>query len=110
MGRRIDGREPEAICRLGIVQVMEGRKVLESLTVEENLRIGGYSRRDHDGVRRDMRMIYDYFPRLVERRGGLAGDPSRGGHEMLAVGRPLVVQPPLLLPAQPALGLRRVWV
>src|SRR5258708_35107990 len=81
MGRRIDGREPEAICRLGIVQVMEGRKVLESLTVEENLRIGGYSRRDHDGARRDMRMIYDYFPRLVERRGAPAGDPSRGGQQ-----------------------------
>src|SRR5713101_3676731 len=67
-GRRIDGLDPEDICRLGIVQVMEGRKVLESLTVEENLKIGGYTRRDPDGVKTDMRMIYDYFPRLVERR------------------------------------------
>ena len=65
LGRRIDGQDPEDICRLGIVQVMEGRKVLESLTVEENLRIGGYTRRDPDGVRQDMQMIYDYFPRLV---------------------------------------------
>ncbi len=73
MERRIDGRDPEDICRLGIVQVMEGRKVLESLTVEENLKIGGYTRRDADGAKMDMQMIYDYFPRLVERRHQLAG-------------------------------------
>ena len=56
-GKRIDGRDPEEICRLGIVQVMEGRKVLESLTVDENLKIGGYSRRDGDGVQRDMKWV-----------------------------------------------------
>src|SRR5262249_53711085 len=72
-GKRIDGLDPEDICKLGIVQVMEGRKVLESLTVEENLRIGGYTRRDTEGVRQDMAMIYDYFPRLVERRNQVAG-------------------------------------
>src|SRR6185503_12430459 len=59
MGQRIDGRDPEDICRLGIVQVMEGRKVLESLTVEDNLNIGAYTRRDPDGVKADMEMIYD---------------------------------------------------
>src|SRR6266511_826657 len=93
MGRRIDGRDPEAICRLGIVQVMEGRKVLESMTVEENLRIGGYSRRDSDGVRRDMQMIYDYFPRLVERREQLAGYLSGGEQQMLVIGRALMAAP-----------------
>src|SRR4249919_2062623 len=60
MERRIDGMDPEDICRRGIVQVMEGRKVLETLTVEENLKIGAYTRRDRDGVQRDMKMIYDY--------------------------------------------------
>src|SRR5262245_51033104 len=73
MGKRIDGRDPEVICRQGIVQVMEGRKVLESMTVEENLRIGGYSRRDPDGVRGEMKMIYEYFPRLIEWREAVAG-------------------------------------
>src|SRR2546426_73377 len=67
MGRRIDGMDPDRICRLGILQVMEGRKVRESLTVEENLRIGGYTRRDPNGVAHDFQMIYEYFPRLVER-------------------------------------------
>src|SRR2546423_11064890 len=61
VGRRIDGRDPEEICRLGIVQAMEGRKVLESLTVEENLRIGGFTRRDPHGLPRDMQRIYDSF-------------------------------------------------
>src|SRR5258706_12315517 len=71
MGRRIDGRDPEAICRLGIVQVMEGRKVLETMTVEENLRIGGYAPRDAGGGPRDMQMIYGYVPRLGEQREDL---------------------------------------
>src|SRR3979411_3227045 len=61
MGRRIDGRDPEAICRLGIVQVMEGRKVLESITVEENLRLGGYSRRGPGGGRPGTRVEYNQF-------------------------------------------------
>src|SRR5438309_972698 len=109
MGRRIDGLDPEDICRRGIVQVMEGRKVLETLTVEENLRIGGYTRRDADGIQQDLKMIYEYFPILVTRRHQVAGYLSGGEQQMLVIGRALMARPKLCCWTSRHWVSRRSW-
>src|SRR5437762_11519639 len=96
-GRRITGRATEDIVRLGIAHVPEGRGTFLELTVEENLRLGAYLRRDRDRVASDVERIYRYFPRLKERLGQQAGTLSGGEQQMLAVSRALLLRPRLLL-------------
>jgi branched-chain amino acid transport system ATP-binding protein len=104
-GDDIGGRDPDWIVRRGIGHVPEGREVFPLLTVEENLRMGAYTRRDREGVARDLQMVYAYFPILAERRQQEAGLLSGGQQQMLAIGRALLSRPKLMLMDEPSLGL-----
>jgi len=103
-GRDVAGWRAERVAALGLVQVPEGRQVLAPLTVEENLLLGAYTRRDR-GVRADLAAVYERFPRLSERRGQIAGSLSGGEQQMLAIGRALMSRPKLLMLDEPSLGL-----
>ena len=104
-GARIEGRATESIVRLGVAHVPDGRGTFVNLSVEENLRLGAYTRRDKAEVEADFERIYGYFPRLKERRRQQAGTLSGGEQQMLAVSRALMLRPRLLLLDEPSFGL-----
>jgi branched-chain amino acid transport system ATP-binding protein len=110
MREPIHRKDPGEVVRRGIVQVMEGRRVFEHLTVEENLQTGAYTRRESQAARGDLDLVYTYFPRLQERRGFKAGYISGGEQQMLAIGRALMARPKLMLLDEPSMGLAPMLV
>ena len=108
-GQDIAGAEPDRVVREGIVHVPEGREVFPLLSVEENLRMGAFTRSDN-GVADDIEMVFDYFPILRERRKQSAGTLSGGQQQMLAIGRGLMARPEVMLLDEPSLGLSPLLV
>jgi len=105
-GTEVHALSPSELVRRGCIQVMEGRQCFAHLTVEENLLTGAYTRRDgHAAIKRDLDLVYSYFPRLKERRGATAGYISGGEQQMCAIGRALMSRPKMILLDEPSMGL-----
>jgi branched-chain amino acid transport system ATP-binding protein len=109
-GERIDRMEPEAIALKGITQIIEGRRVLEHLTVRENLLVGGYSRKKWLSVKKELNHIYDFFPRLMILEKKDSGLLSGGEKQMLVIGRALMAHPRLMLIDEASLGLAPIVI
>ncbi len=97
--------DPAQLVKKGVIQVMEGRHCFEHLTVEENLLTGAYTRSNNKEVKDDLERVYDYFPRLRDRRTSLAGYTSGGEQQMIAIGRALMAHPTMILLDEPSMGL-----
>ena len=106
----IEHREAHDILRMGLGQVPEGRRVVQQMSVEENLLMGAYTRKDKGGISADMEMVFKRFPRLQERRRQMAGTLSGGEQQMLATGRALMSRPKLLMMDEPSMGLSPILV
>ena len=105
-GEEVQNRSPNELVRRGCIQVMEGRQCFAPLSIEENWLTGAFTRRDgRAAIKRDMDLVYGYFPKLAERRNSLAGYTSGGEQQMCAVGRALMSRPKMILLDEPSMGL-----
>jgi len=109
-GERIDKRPAQHIAKLGIIQALEGRRVFGHLTAEENLMVGAHYRTDRAATKRDLEMVYDYFPALKLVRHNIGGYLSGGEQQMLVIGRAMMSAPKLMLLDEPSLGLAPMLV
>jgi branched-chain amino acid transport system ATP-binding protein len=110
-GRRIDKMFAPQVVKLGVIQIMEGRRTFEHLTVEDDLLTGAYTRgHDRKGIKEALDMVYKYFPRLVDRRDVKTGYVSGGEMQMCAIGRALMAKPKLMLLDEPSMGLAPLLV
>jgi len=109
-GKDISKISADKIVRMGLAQVPERRRVFAEQTVEENLSLGAFTRKDKDGIKKDMEAVFERFPRLKERRKQLAGTLSGGEQQMLAMGRALMAKPKILLLDEPSMGLSPLLV